>query len=83
MELYCPSLRELTSEFAKDILAGKKFLLKQNEVKRVGQIPNFQEFSTKRIWNSVKDDNLIKKYFPSYPKSVYPSKIFSPINMNI
>ena len=30
MELYCPSLRELTSEFAKDILAGRKFLLKQN-----------------------------------------------------
>lgn len=76
MGLYTPSLRELTSEFAKDILAGRKFLLKQNEVMRVGQIPNFKEFSTKRIWNSVNDDPLIKLYFPSYAKNIYPSNFF-------
>jgi len=28
MNLYTPSLREMTSTFAKDVLAGRKFLLK-------------------------------------------------------
>ena len=43
--MYCPPLRDMNKKFAADVLSGKKLLLKQSEVKRVANAPNFKEFS--------------------------------------
>ena len=51
--MYCPPLRDMNKKFASDILSGKKFLLKQCEVKRVSNAPNFKEFSVLNIWSNI------------------------------
>ena len=38
-KLYAPPQREMTAQFCRDILRGKKKLLKQSEVQRVEEIP--------------------------------------------
>jgi len=45
----------MSKKFATDILEGKKFLLKQSEIKRVKNPPNFKEFSVSNIWGSIKN----------------------------
>ncbi len=51
---YTPPFRYMTSAFGRDVLCGKKKLLKKSEVKWVEHLPNWSEFSTKRIWGSAK-----------------------------
>jgi len=46
---YCPSYRDLTAGFAKEVLAGRKFLLNLEQVRFVDEIPQFKELSTKNI----------------------------------
>jgi hypothetical protein len=45
----------MTSTFGRDILCGKKRLLSKSDVKWVEHLPNWKEFSTKRIWDSCKN----------------------------
>ena len=40
----------MTSAFGRDVLSGRKKLLAKAEVKWVEHLPNWKEFSTKRIW---------------------------------
>jgi len=40
----------MTMSFIKNILKGKKLLLDSNEVKRIRNIPQYQELSTRKIW---------------------------------
>ena len=74
---YCPSYRDLTASFAKEVLAGKKFLLNLDQVKYVDEIPQFKELSTKNVWNSVKNDPILLKYFPDFNGERAP-RMFSP-----
>ena len=63
--------------FAADVLCGKKFLLKQSEVKRISNAPNFKEFSVSNIWYSINNHNnkeQLLKYFPKYKGKNLPSK---------
>jgi hypothetical protein len=54
MQKYTPPMRYMTSAFGRDILSGKKRLLTKASVKWVEHLPNWKEFSTKRIWDSCK-----------------------------
>ena len=86
---YCPPAREMTALFAKEVLEGSKFLLKFSQVKPIENVPQFKvnifllfthvnkEFSSKRIWASVKNKNNaqdILKYFPDYQGDILPNK---------
>ena len=53
---YCPPQRDLTSTFAKDILAGRKFLLDLDKVNWIEEVPTFKELSTQSVWNQLKND---------------------------
>jgi len=44
----------MNKKFATDVLSGKKFLLRQSEVKRVSNAPNFKEFSVLNLWTNIK-----------------------------
>ena len=66
----------MTAKFCRDVLAGRKKLLKQSAVLRVEEIPNFKEFSTERVWLSLKnkdDAATFLQYFPDYGERVLPS----------
>ena len=77
--MYCPPLRDMSKKFATEILAGRKFLIEQSNIKRVVNPPHFKEFSVKNIWASIKNmknASEIIKYFPNYAKTLYPNKDF-------
>ena len=75
--MYCPPLRDMNKKFATDVICGNKFLLKQSQVKRISNAPNFKEFSVSNIWYSVNQhDNkeFLLKYFPDFKGKTLPSK---------
>ena len=47
---HCPPNRDLTKKFTKEILSGKKKLLKLTEVSWVENVPLWPEFSAKALW---------------------------------
>lgn len=51
-------------DFLKQILNGKKRLLKLKDVKQCNFLPRFYEIDTKLIWNEVKVRQDIKSLFP-------------------
>ena len=52
-------MRDLTCKFCRDVLSGKKKLLKTIDVKWVEQVPNWKEFTTRSVWNNVKSNKTI------------------------
>ena len=49
------------------------------DVKRVVNVPNYADFSTERIWNSIKsmpNSSQILLYFPSFSPKVFPNKSY-------
>ena len=58
----------MTKDFLKDILAGKKQLLKKSEVTEV-TVPQYPELSVKAMYPMFVKDADFMSYFPStYPK---------------
>jgi|TARA_Y100000034_G_C6672611_1_gene295359 hypothetical protein len=47
-----------------------------DQVKFVDEIPQFKELATKNIWNSVKTDPIILKYFPDFNGDRTPCILF-------
>ena len=62
----------LTSGYIKQILTGEKFLLELSKVRWVEQGPNWKELSARVIWEVVKQNNEMLKYFPDYGINKYP-----------
>ena len=58
----------------KEVLIGKKQLLKKSEVKHIA-VPHYDELSVKNLWPEVKKDGNFLSYFPSvYPKGKGPPR---------
>ena len=58
----------VTKDFMKDVLQGKKRMLKMQEVKFINA-PLFDEIAVKHLYNDVSQLPLIKDYFPDeFPK---------------
>ena len=68
-----PEVKDLSTEFVKDILSGKKALLKLSSVLFVKNVPFWEEFTARNVWNSIKNDRRTNKYFKNYNKSL-PSR---------
>ena len=66
----------MTTTFAKDILSGKKKLLKLNEILWVKDAPRYQEICSKALWSEVKTDNNLTIYMPDFPQSRLPQKAY-------
>ena len=67
----------MTVTFGKEVLSGKKKLMKKSEVRWVQHLPNWKEFSSKRIWSSCKNRrewSEISKYFPEAMGEALPNK---------
>jgi len=59
----------MTSKFCRDILSGKKSLLKLSQVLWVEEVPNWSEFTSKNVWQRAKSNSSILRYFPDYSDS--------------
>ena len=53
----------MTKDFLKDVLAGRKSLLKKAAVSQV-EVPHYDELAVKRLYPQFKDDKLMMQYFP-------------------
>jgi len=74
---YVPCKRDFTLAFAKEVLAGRKKLLKLKEVNWIDKVPNWEETTTKIIWNEMRSKfPQVVEYFPKYPKTRLPEKSY-------
>ena len=71
---YVPPKRELTMEFARNILSGEKKLLDLEKVNWIQDIPQIKGLSTQRMWNELRNDKTVIMYFPNYSRTRLPSK---------
>ena len=70
---YCPSERDMTTDFARKVLGGQKLLLNLADVLWVEEVPRYKEISVKTIWQKAKTENAaILKYFPDFNDKRYP-----------
>ena len=61
-------------DFLKDVLVGKKQLLKKAEVRYV-QVPHYDELSVRKIYPMFKKDPVFQSYFPDkYPVGKGPPR---------
>ena len=64
----------MNKDFLKDVLVGKKDLLRKAVVVTV-MVPHYDELSVRRLWPDLKKDPDFVKYFPSvYPKDKGPPR---------
>ena len=63
----------MDSKFVKDILSGNKALLLNSKVIFVTNVPHWKELTSENIWNEVKSDRNVTKYFKDYIKGL-PSR---------
>ena len=64
----------MNKDFLKEVLAGKKQLLKKAEVNYI-HVPHYDEISVKALWPEVKKDGDFMAFFPSvYPKGRGPPR---------
>ena len=64
----------MNKDFIKDVLAGKKMLMKKSEVVSI-EVPHYDELSVRRLWPDLKKDAELAQYFPSeYPQDKGPPR---------
>ena len=57
----------MNKDFLKDVLCGKKALMKKADVVKV-TVPHYDELSVKALWPSISNDPEFIQYFPEkYP----------------
>jgi hypothetical protein len=54
----------INKDFLKDILTENKYLLRQNQVKRI-HVPLYDELSVIKLWPMLQSDEAFMKHFPS------------------
>lgn len=74
LQFYLPDDAVMTKDFLKDVLAGRKMLLRKSEVKPI-MVPQYDELSVKRLFPEFKKDAQFMAYFPDhYPPSRGPPR---------
>ena len=64
----------MNKDFLKEVLVGKKDLLRKSVVVTV-MVPHYDELSVRRLWPDLKKDPDFSKYFPSkFPKDKGPPR---------
>ena len=67
VQYYLPPEDVINKDYLKEILAGKKQLLRKTEVNTIA-VPHYDELSVKVLWPDVKKHATFLSFFPStYP----------------
>lgn len=59
-----PPEKMCSLSFLKDVMVGKKSLMKIDKVMRIPKIPRIPEIKAEEIWEELKKETEITKYFP-------------------
>jgi len=62
--MYLPPDYMINKDFLKDVLTENKYLLRQNQVKRI-HVPLYDELSVIKLWPMLQSDEAFMKHFPS------------------
>ena len=74
LQFYLPPEGLVNKDFLKDVLVGKKQLLKKAEVKDI-TVPHYDELSVKALYPQFKKDPIFMSYFPDkYPVGKAPPR---------
>ena len=74
LQFYLPPEGLVNKDFLKDVLVGKKQLLKKAEVKDI-TVPHYDELSVKALYPQFKKDPIFMSYFPDkYPAGKAPPR---------
>ena len=66
----------MNKDFLKDVLSGKKQLLKKSEVDTI-TVPHYDELSVRRLYPQLMKDANFMQYFPdTYPKDKGPPRLY-------
>ena len=69
-----PDESSVNKDFLKDVLVGKKHLMKKQQVNYI-TVPHYDELAVKALWPDLKKDADFMSYFPSvYPKGRGPPR---------
>ena len=64
----------VNKDFLKDVLSGKKMLMKKAEVQKIA-VPHYDELSVKALWPQFANDAEFTMYFPDkYPVGKGPPR---------
>ena len=74
VQYYLPEPSNINKDFLMDVLAGKKLLMKKEDITFV-KVPSYDELSVRRLWPQMQEDKKFMLYFPSsFPKDKGPSR---------
>ena len=74
VQYYLPEANCVNKDFLKDVLTGKKQLMKKADVQRI-TVPHYDELSVKALWPDIKRDPEFTQYFPdTYPAGKGPPR---------
>ena len=69
-----PDDNVVNKDFLKDVLCGKKSLMKKQDVQKI-TVPHYDELSVKALWPQLSKDPEFTKYFPDkYPTGKGPPR---------
>ena len=73
-QYYLPDENVINKDFLKEVLAGKKQLLKKSQYDPI-TVPHFDELSVRTLWPQLKKDAAFTQYFPTtFPKDKGPPR---------
>jgi hypothetical protein len=76
-DYYLPPLAKTPVDFLKDVLVGKKKLIKSKSVQMIYRtLPRFSELSVKNVWSLVLKRRDLLLYFPNYKPHTLPDRLY-------
>ena len=74
VQYYLPDQAAINKDFLREVLAGKKQLMKKAAVQFI-QVPHYDELAVKNLWSTFKDDKEFLSFFPdTFPKNKGPPR---------
>ena len=74
LQYFLPPEAHVNKDFLKDVLVGKKHLMKKHQVNYIN-VPHYDELSVVSLWPDLKKDADFMAYFPAvYPKGRGPPR---------
>ena len=74
VQYYLPEQQAINKDFLRDVLSGKKQLLRKDEVRPI-HVPHYDELSVRNLYPQFTKDKEMQQYFPdTFPKNKGPPR---------
>lgn len=76
-----PDKDAITYEYIREVLDGRKKLLKVADLKTLTVPPKVEGLRIAAMWEQVKADNVLSKYFPAFHGRTPPKQFFFTVGL--